>query len=111
MLIWEELRTELRKLRGRNLFRGNETHLWHQNQIRIPFELRASRESKSEIVIYVGDSWTQCKAELLPSKKEILISSYENDWKLWLHAIIEICRDGAYMHTNSKTAEYRKSHI
>lgn len=108
MLVWEELRSELRKLRGQNLFRGNETHLWHKDQIRIPYELRANRTTNGEIVLHVGETMDQCFAERLPQQQRIEISAFDNNWKSWLRAIIDECRGAEYLRTNSKTADYRK---
>ena len=108
MLVWEDLRSELRKLRGQNLFRGNENHLWHQDQIRIPYELRAGRENLGEIVVHIEETMEQCWAERLPQKQRIDISGFEQDWKKWLRAIIDECRGKDYLKTNSKSADYRK---
>jgi hypothetical protein len=106
--VWEELRTELRRLRGQNLFRGNEEHLLQKHQVWLHKENRGSQLKSDYFILHLEprpeDFWAERSTGGLPLRVE----DFGGDWKAWLRAIVDECRGGPYLHTNSQSADYRK---
>jgi hypothetical protein len=110
-VIYFLLRDALRKLRGNNQFRGSETYLMHQNELRIPFENRGSGLTHWAYVLHLTPETDALWAERLPDHALRKVSDFEGDWQAWLLAIVAECRGDAYLHTQSDAAPYRKALI
>jgi hypothetical protein len=108
MAVWEELRDELKKLRGRNLFRGNEEHLVLKQEIRIHAENRKNVLVDGMYVLHVTPRTDGLWAERFPGGKVMKVEEFGGDWKAWLRAIVDACRGEEYLRTNSGKADYRK---
>ena len=105
------LRDALRQLRGNGLFRGNECYIQHLNQLRLPFEHRGNALNHREYVLHLTPEADALWAERLPDHHHLSVMDFGGDWLAWLTAIATECRGEAYLHTNSKTADYRQQHI
>ncbi len=110
-MIYFLLRDALRKLRGNNQFRGSETYLMHQNELRIPFENRGSQLVHRAYVLHLTPETHTLWAERLPDHAVRKVADFEGDWQAWLLAIVAECRGDAYLHTQSASAPYRIAHI
>lgn len=108
MDIWERVRDEIRRLRGMNRFRGQEVHLLPQRQVRLPAESRAGRMPFREMVIHLKEVESEVYVEELPGGKRWTIADFDMDLDALVGFAVDNCRGGAYLHTNSKTADYRK---
>lgn len=108
MEVWEAVRDELRKLRGQNRFRGNEEHLLHRQEIRLHRESRGDQMAHGLVVLHltphIEDLWADGLSVGLPAKA----ADFGGDWKVWLGKVVDDCRGGAYLHTQSGSAAYRK---
>ncbi|MBL0017021.1 MAG: hypothetical protein IPP17_11455 [Bacteroidetes bacterium] len=51
--VWEAVRDELRKLRGKNRFRGNEEHLLLRREVRIHRESRGNQLESGVVIIHL----------------------------------------------------------
>ncbi|MFM2374960.1 MAG: hypothetical protein RLZZ165_56 [Bacteroidota bacterium] len=109
--VWEAIRREMRILRGRNRFRGNEEYLWNRKEIRIHDESRRGENTGGLFIVHVTSRPEDLWAERQPGSERRCVSDSGNDWKAWLGSIVDQCRGGQYMHTNSKTADYRSQEV
>lgn len=107
--VWEDLRDELRKLRGRNQFRGNEEHLLLKREIRIPMENRGDTLHRSVLILHLTPRHDDLWAEQLPEGTRMAVTDFGGDWREWLGAVVARCRGNAYLHTSSTHAHYRKA--
>ena len=108
-IIAEKIRKELRKLRGRNLFRGREDYYPQQGLFRIEVELRGEGTLRSEVVIHLMDLEQELWAEILPGGEKLMLKAFEDKMDQFLMAILERCRgEKPYLKTRSKIADYRK---
>ena len=105
------VRDALRRLRGQNVWRGNEVHLLRLHQIRLRQESRAGAIGRKEYLLHITADASQLWAEELPSHRSIKVSEFNDSWEAWLHAIVDACRGGDYVHTNSDNAAYRKAFL
>jgi hypothetical protein len=108
MAVWEDLRSELKKLRGRNLFRGNEEHLVQKQEIRIHAENRKNELETGMYVLHVTPRTDGLWAERFPDGKVVRVEEFGGDWRAWLRAMVDECRGEDYLRTNSEQADYRK---
>ena len=106
--VWVRLRDEIRQQRGRNQFRGSEVHLLPKQEVRIPVELRGGYPTGSEVVIHLSDLESELWAIQRPEGKRLHIQDFDFSLSSFVAAILEICRGKEYLHTNSKSAAYRK---
>lgn len=107
MNIWERVRDEIRRLRGMNRFRGQETHILPQRQVRIPAESRGGQMPFREMVIHLKEAESEVFVEEVPGGKQWTIADFDMDLDGLVGFAIDRCRGAEYLHTNSKTAEYR----
>ena len=106
---WEKIRDELRRLRGLNLFRGREEHVLPKGQVRIPIEARGSdRSNQGEIIIYLSKVESELHAIAYPGKEKVKLEDCGMDIGLFMERIAAMARGESYLHTNSKSANYRK---
>jgi hypothetical protein len=108
MEVWAAMRDALRKLRGMNLWRGHETMLLQQGQVRLMQESRGSRLAHKHFTIYLTPTLESLWAQEFPGGRKISVETdFGGDWEAWLQAIVADCRGASYMHTRSDRAEYR----
>ena len=107
--LWERIRDELRRLRGLNRFRGNEVHILPKRIIRIPEENRQGNLQRGEFVIHLTDAESELWAEHWPGGEKLYLKDFEYGLTEFLGRIVDQCRGDHYLHTNSKTAKYRKA--
>ncbi len=105
--VWMRVRDELRRQRGLNRLRGTEVHLLPKRQIRIPVENRNSKLQQSEMVIHLNEVEAELWALLEPEGKRFHIKEYDYRLEDFVTALVDACRGNAYLHTNSKKANYR----
>jgi hypothetical protein len=109
---WEAIRDELRKLRGKNRFRGNEEHLLPRQEIRLYRENRGNQLSNQVVVIHLTermeDLWAEGLSQVSGKVSEFGTGAIDDRWRLWLGAIVDECRGANYLHTESESAPYRK---
>lgn len=106
--VWIRVRDELRRQRGMNRLRGTEVHVLPRRQVRIPVENRGSQLQSSEMVVYLNEVEAELWALLEPDGKRFHIKDYGYRLEDFISALVDTCRGDAYLHTNSKTADYRK---
>lgn len=105
--VWIRVRDELRKQRGANRLRGSEVHLLPKRQVRIPIEARKSKLNRSEMVIHLSEVEADLWALVEPDGKRFHIKDYSHSLPEFITALVDECRGEAYLHTNSKRANYR----
>ncbi|HHG84338.1 MAG TPA: hypothetical protein ENJ82_06270 [Bacteroidetes bacterium] len=109
--LWERIRDEIRKLRGSNRFRGNEVHLLPRKEIRLPVEARESILQKAEIIIHLHEAESEVWAVYHPGGARWTLQEFDMDLAAFISFLADKCRGSAYLHTNSKTADYRKQFL
>jgi hypothetical protein len=108
MDVWVALRDALRRLRGMNLWRGNETMLLGLGQMRLHQESRDHRTGYKHFVIHLTPTLEALWAEEWPGGRKLSVAAdFAGDWEAWLRAIVDDCRGAAYLHTASDRADYR----
>ncbi len=111
--VWEAVRDELRKLRGKNRFRGNEEHLLLRREVRIHRESRGNQLESGVVIIHLTqrleDLWADGLLHVPARVSEMKDGSADENWRQWLGWIVDECRGAAYLHTSSASAAYRKS--
>lgn len=106
---WEKIRDELRRLRGLNLFRGREEHLLPKGQVRIPVEPRGNDQMvPGEIIIYLSKTDSELYAVRYPQGDTLKLDEFGMDIRTFMEKIAALARGEGYLHTNSKSANYRK---
>lgn len=105
--IWESTRDELRKLRGSNLFRGRETHFQEKGIIVLEREFRGEGKKQGEVQIHLFHP-EGIEAVVLPENEKIKLNDFGGEMQTFLLFILKKCRGEEYLHTNSKTADYRR---
>lgn len=108
MNIWERVRDEIRRQRGATRFRGVEVHLVPKRQVRLPAEPRGSRLGKREYVIHLSDAESEVWVQEVPGDRKWKIQEFDMDLEALVRYAVDLCRGEEYLHTNSKTADYRK---
>jgi hypothetical protein len=108
MDIWERVREEIRRQRGMNRFRGQETHLVNRRQVRIPLEFRAGKIELGEMVIHLREAESEVYVEELPGGKKWSMAEFDMDLNALVGFALDRSRGADYLHTNSGTADYRK---
>lgn len=107
--IWERIRDEIRRLRGMNRFRGTELHLLPRKEIRLPVEARTGVLTKAEITIHLHEAESELYAIKHPGGQRWSIQEFDMDLTAFVGFLVDECRGATYLHTNSKTAAYRKA--
>ena len=106
--VWESIREELKRLRGRNLLRGREEHLFSQGLICLEIEQRGAGHAPQELFLRFSDSEQSIIAEHSTSQQKFHIREHDFDLRKFMEAMAEICRNKQpYLRTNSKIASYR----
>ena len=109
MDVWSQLQATLRKLRGKNLWRGTETVILPKSQMRLYQESRGHLLGYKYFVIHLTSEFDKLWAEEFPGgRKRAVATDYAGDWEAWLGAIVAECRGAAYLHTRSEKADYRQ---
>ena len=106
--VWVRVRDEIRRQRGLNRFRGSEVHLLPKRQIRIPVEYRGGKIRRSELVIHLSEVESDLWAMLEPDGERFTMEEFGFELEAFIARLLEVCRGDAYLHTNSRTATYRK---
>jgi len=106
--VWMRVRDELRRQRGMSRFRGTEVHLLPKRQIRIPVENRRSELRSSELIIHLTEVESDLWAILEPEGERFTMQQSEYRLDHFIQQLLTVARGDAYLHTNSKTATYRK---
>ena len=109
--LFERIRMEIRSLRGQNRFRGNEYYFQKQGLIRIPLENRKGNLEKGYFVINASKGEAELFAEAVPEGDKLYLRDFEMDLSAFIGKIVDRVRGEAYLHTHSKTANYRKERL
>lgn len=106
---WEQVRDELRSLRGKNLWRGVEQHLLPQLQVRLQGEWRGEGKRRLEAIICLGETEADIRVSVYPTGECLQINGDHPTLKALVRGVVEKMGGGNYLHTNSKSASYRKT--
>jgi hypothetical protein len=108
-MVWEMLLGALKRLRGRNRFRGNEVQLRPKGELRLQPEYRAGKVVPGFVTIYVTERLEDLQGKAFPDGKQWAIKDFGDDLDKWLGEILAFCQGGPYLHTHSSKADYRRT--
>lgn len=107
--LMEQLKADLRVLRGRNLFRGREEYYLDQGLIVLAVEARGEMTAGGEVRIYFTEKESEMRGEKLPGGPTFALTEFGMDTLAFMERAAQLARGEDYLRTNPKNADYRKN--
>lgn len=102
------IRESLRRLRGRNQWRGTEIFHEPKGLVRLQAEARGGELRDLEVHIHLQGTEMEIWAETVPGGRKFALKDYKMDVDAFMTDILEVLRGKPYLRTSSSNADYRK---